>query len=366
VKIEDLANAHIRTLEPYQGGRPIEEVERELEIERAVKLASNEAPVGPSPKVVEAIREAAAKVNRYPDGSCFYLRRALAAHLDVDPDWLFLGAGSDEILEVLAKSFLGAGDEAVFPWPGFAMYPIVTQGMGARPVMVPLDGELRADVARLAAAVTDRTRLLFLPNPNNPTGTSIDASAFSELLAAVPERVVIACDEAYLEYVRRDDFPDTLRAVRERPTLLQLRTFSKIYGLAGLRVGFAIGHPSLIGILERARHPFNVSSLAQVAALAALGDAAHVERVRKLTRDGLAQLERGFDALGLSYAASDANFVLVRVGEDADGLADRLMRRGVITRAMGGFGLSDYIRVTAGLPEENERFLTALRAERRA
>jgi histidinol-phosphate aminotransferase len=338
-------------------------VERELAIESAVKLASNEAPVGPSPKVVEAIREAAGSVNRYPDGSCFYLRRALAEHLDVDPDSIFLGAGSDEILEVLAKSFLGAEAEAVFPWPGFAMYPIVTQGMGARSVRVPLDDALRTDVGRLAEAITDRTRLLFLPNPNNPTGTSIGATAFADLLEAVPERVVIAADEAYLEYVRRPDFPDTLRALRERPTLLQLRTFSKIYGLAGLRVGFAIGAPELIGILERARHPFNVNSLAQVAALAALGDAEHVERVRELTHEGLAQLERGFDALGLDYAASDANFVLVRVGAEASSLADRLLERGVITRPMGGFGLSEYIRVTAGLPGENERFLEALRQE---
>jgi histidinol-phosphate aminotransferase len=355
VKIEELANPHIRTLEPYKGGRPIEEVERELGVGGAVKLASNEAPVPPSPKVVEAIRAAAENVHRYPDGSGFYLKRDLAELLGLEPDWIFLGAGSDEILEVLAKSFLGPGDECVFAWPGFAMYPIVTQGMGARPVQVPLGSELRADVARMAEAVTERTRLLVLANPNNPT------NEFRELLDAVPERVVIVSDEAYVEYVRRSDYPDTLAALRTRPTLIQLRTFSKIHGLAGLRVGFAIGDPRLLGILERARHPFNVSSLAQVAARAAIADPGHVARVRDLTHRSLDQIERGLAELDLECAQSDANFLLVRLGPRAGELAELLMSRGVITRPMGGFGLTEHVRVTAGLPEENERFLEVLR-----
>ncbi|MFQ5699902.1 MAG: pyridoxal phosphate-dependent aminotransferase, partial [Myxococcota bacterium] len=247
VKVEDLANPHIRDLDPYQGGRPIEEVERDYGLEHVVKLASNESPLPPSARVVAAIRAAATEVHRYPDGSSSALRRALALHLGVPPDWLFLGAGSDEILEVLAKAFLRAGDEVVFAWPGFAMYPIVTRGAGARPVPVPLDGDLRADVDRLARAVGERTRLLVLANPNNPTGTSVSDLEQRELLRRVPERVLVVCDEAYLEYVRREDFPRTQAALAERATLVQLRTFSKIHGLAGLRVGFAVARPALIG-----------------------------------------------------------------------------------------------------------------------
>jgi histidinol-phosphate aminotransferase len=249
------------------------------------------------------------------------------------------------------------------PWPSFAMYPLVVRGMGARAIQVPLDSAYVADVDALVAAVTERTRLLFLANPNNPTGTSIGRDAFERLLARVPERVVVVCDEAYAEYVRRPDFPDSVAAIARRPTLLVLRTFSKIYGLAGLRVGYAIGDPELVGVLERARHPFQVNSLAQVAARAALDDAGHVERVRALTHAGLAQLERAFDGLGLRYARSDANFLLVEVGDRAAELYDRLLHDGVITRPMGAFGLTRHLRITAGLPEENERLIQSLRRE---
>ncbi len=359
----ELANAHVRELTPYPPGKPIEETERELGLHGVIKLASNESPVGPSRRAVEAIFAEAEQLNRYPDGSCHYLREALTCALAIPGEQISFGAGSDELLEIIAKSYLAPGDDAVMPWPSFAMYPLVVRGMGARPIQVPLDGELRAAPDALAAAVTERTRLLFLANPNNPTGTSLGRDAFERLLARVPERVVIVCDEAYVEYVRRPDFPDSLAAIARRPTLLVLRTFSKIYGLAGLRVGYAIGDPELIDILERARHPFQVNSLAQVAARAALGDRAHVERVRALTHAGLAQLERAFDELGLRYAHSDANFLLVEVGERAAELYDRLLRDGLITRPMGAFGLTRHLRITAGLPEENERLIKSLRRE---
>lgn len=359
----ELANAHVRELTPYPPGKPIEETERELGISGAVKLASNESPIGPSRRAVEAIFAAAEQLNRYPDGSCHYLREAVSRALGVGGEQLCFGAGSDELLEILAKSYLGPGDDAIMPWPSFAMYPLVVRGMGARPIQVPLDAELVADVDALAAAVTDRTRLLFLANPNNPTGTSIGREAFERLLARVPERVVIVCDEAYVEFVRRPDFPDAIAAIARRPTLVVLRTFSKVYGLAGLRVGYAICDAELCGILERARHPFQVNSLAQVAARAALEDRAHVERVRALTHAGLAQLERAFDELGLRYARSDANFLLVEVGERAGELYDRLLHDGVITRPMGAFGLLRHLRITAGLPEENERLIKSLRRE---
>ena len=358
-----LANRHIRELEPYAPGKPIEELERELGISDSVKVASNESPLGPSRRAVEAIFAAAEQLNRYPEDSCHRLREALAAHHGVARAGLVFGTGSDGILELVAKAFLGPGDEAVFPWPSFAMYPIVARGLGAVPIEVPLDSAYRADPGATARAITKKTRVVFLANPNNPTGTSLGAAAFTELLEAIPERVVLVSDEAYVEYVRRSDFPDSLALLERRPTLLVLRTFSKVYGLAGLRVGYGIGHPELIGLLERARHPFNVNQLAQVAALAALEDAEHMACVRDLTHRGLEQLERGFDELGLRYAESDANFVLVEVGADASSLYERLLRRGVITRPLGGFGLDAHLRVTVGLPEENERVLEALGGE---
>jgi histidinol-phosphate aminotransferase len=360
IRVRDLANPHIVDLEPYPPGKPIEEVERELGVRGSIKLASNECPLGPSPRALEAIRKAAAGLHRYPDGSSYYLRRALAKALGVGEDQLLFGCGSDECLELLVKTFLGRGDEAVFPWPSFAMYPIVTKGMGGVAVRVPLDGELRADVSALARAVTDRTRMLFLANPNNPTGTSIGAEELQRLLASVPERVVVVCDEAYREYARREDFPDSLSAIPRRPTLVVLRTFSKIYGLAGLRIGFAVGSPELVGLLERARHPFNVSSLAQAGALAALGDDEHVARARSVNAEGVERLERGFREMELLFAPTDANFVLVRIGPNAGEVYERLLRRGVITRPMGAFGLPEWLRVTVGLPEENERLLAEL------
>ena len=363
MSLRDLANPHIRALEPYQGGKPIEELERELGITGAIKLASNESPLGPSPRVVAAIAAAAPNLNRYPDGSCFHLRRELAAWLGLAPENLCFGCGSDELLELLSKVFLGPGDEAVFAWPSFAMYPLVVRGMGANPIQVDLDADLGTDVARLIDAVTPRTRILFLANPNNPTGTSIGATEFEALLEGVPERVVVVADEAYFEFARRSDFPESLRRFEQRPSLIVLRTFSKAYGIAGLRIGYGIGDPEMIELLDRARHPFHVSNLADVGAREALRDRDHAARIQEVNRQGLEQLERGFDGLGLWYARSDTNFVLLRLGERAAEIHDRLLHGGVITRRMDQFGLGDSLRVTVGLPDENERFLKALGRE---
>lgn len=363
MKIRDLVNAHIRDLAAYVPGKPVEELERELGIEGSIKLASNESPLGPSRRVVEAILAAAEDLNRYPDDSCFRLREALAKRLGVDGGQLCFSGGSNLILELLAKCFLGPGDEAVFPWPSFAMYPIAALGAAATPVRVPLDAELRADVDATLAAVGPRTRMVFLANPNNPTGTSLSATAFARLVKELPERVVLVADEAYVEFVRRSDFPDSLAALAERPTLIVLRTFSKAYALAGLRVGYAVANPELISYLERARQPFIVNSLAQVAACAALADRDHLERIRRVTHAGLAQIEAGLAKLGLRYAASDANFLCIEVGPGADALNDRLLRQGIIARPLGGFGLTTHLRVSVGTPEENERFLATLARE---
>jgi histidinol-phosphate aminotransferase len=355
--LERIVKPHIRGLAPYEPGKPPEELERELGIEGAIKLASNESPIGPSPLAVAAAREALANVHRYPDGACFDLRAALAQHFAVDERQLVFGCGADELLELVAKSFLGPGDEAVFAWPSFAMYPIVVEGMGATPVMVPLDAALVHDLPALRAAITERTRVVFVCNPNNPTGTSVGAQAFDAFIASLPEELVLVVDEAYREFARRPDFPDAIAWVRRRPGTIVMRTFSKIYGLAGLRVGYGICDPELADYLNRARHPFNVNRVAAAAAVAALGDDAHAERSRRVNAEGIDYLTRELRALGVEVWPTDANFLLVRAGE---GIFDRLQREGVIVRPLAGFGMPDCVRVTIGLPEENERLVKTL------
>jgi histidinol-phosphate aminotransferase len=363
VALEGLVKPHIPKLEPYQPGKPVEELERELGISGAIKLASNENPLGPSPKALAAMRDALGEVHRYPDGGSFRLRHKLASRLGVAPEQLVFGTGSDGILEFLGKCFLGPGDEAVYAWPSFAMYPIVVGGTGATPVAVPLTDGLVHDLDAMARAVTPRTRLVIVCNPNNPTGTSVGADAFDRFVAALPRNVVLVVDEAYFEYVRRPDFPNALAWVGRRPGTIVLRTFSKIYGLAGLRVGYGVGDPELVSYLERARHPFDVGLLAQVAAEAALDDADFVARSRAVNAEGMATLERELAALGIETWPSDANFLLARAGGRAT--YDALLREGVIVRPLGGFGLTDCVRITVGLPDENARLVSALRALRR-
>ena len=356
--LRDLVKSHIRSLEPYQPGKPLEELERELGIEGSIKLASNESPLGPSPKAMEALRSAIDGIHRYPDGASFELRAKLAERLGVDPAQLVFGCGADELLELLVKCFLGPGNEAVFAWPSFAMYPIVVQGMGAKAVQVPLTRDLVHDLPAMAAAVNERTRLVFVCNPNNPTGTSVGREAFDRFVEELPDTTVLAVDEAYVEYVRRRDFPDSLSWVERRPGTFVLRTFSKIYGLAGLRIGYGVGDTELASYLERARHPFNVNRLAEVAALAALDDREHAERSRRNNADGAAWLARELADLGIETWPTDANFLLARVGADVQ---ERLLREGVIVRPLAGFGMPAHVRVTIGLPEENERLVKALR-----
>jgi len=353
----DLVNPHILALEPYQPGKPIEEVERELGIQGSIKLASNENPLGPSPRAVAALREACDGIHRYPDGASFNLRRALARRLGVGTEQLVFGSGADEVLELLAKTLLGRGDEVVYAWPSFAMYPIVVKGMGATPVPVPLDAKLVHDLPAMTRAVTPRTKLVFVCNPNNPTGTSVGAEAFADFVSALPADLVLAIDEAYFEFVRRSDFPDSLAWVARRPGTIVLRTFSKIFGLAGLRIGYGIADPELAGYLQRARHPFNVNRLAEVAALAALDDEEHARRTRDLNAAGIEYLTRELTSLGYRVWPSDANFVLVRTGP---GVHEALLREGVIVRPMEGFGLTDHIRISIGTAEENERLVKTL------
>ena len=356
--LEQIIKPHILGLEPYQPGKPVEELERELGIEGCIKLASNESPIGPSPKAVAAVRAALEGVHRYPDGASFALREKLSGRLEVDPEQLVFGAGADEILELLAKVLLGPGDEAVFAWPSFAMYPVVVQGMGAKSIRVPLTGDLTHDLPEMSAAVTDRTRLIFVCNPNNPTGTSVGAEDFDRFVESLPETAVLAIDEAYYEFVRRSDFPDSLKWVGRRPGTIALRTFSKIFGLAGLRIGYGVADLELAGYLQRARHPFNISRLAEVAALAALEDVEHAERARSTNSEGADYLRAELGVLGIETWPTDANFLLAEAGADT---ADRLLREGIIVRPLHGFGMPEHIRISVGLPEENERLVKALR-----
>jgi len=361
MSLAERVKRHIAELKPYEPGKPIETLERELGIHGSIKLASNENPLGPSPKAIAAVERAAARMHRYPDGAAFRLREALSGRLGVEPGQLVFGCGCDELLELVAKAFLGPGDEAVFAWPSFAMYPIVVQGMGASAVRVPLDGNLVHDLPALAKAVTSRTRVVFVCNPNNPTGTSVGAAEFDAFAAELPPDVLLVVDEAYREYATRPDFPDSLAWVARRPGTAVLRTFSKIYGLAGARIGYGAMDAELASWLERARHPFNVSLLAEEAALAALEDEEHVRRTLAVTHEGLRFLRRELAALGYETWPSDANFVLVRAGA---GIYDLLLREGVIVRPMGGFGHPEHVRITVGTREENERLLAALRKVR--
>ena len=348
----------IAALTPYQPGKPIDELERELGISDVVKLASNENPLGPSPRAIEAVQRALANVHRYPDGASFALRSKLVEKLGVAPEQLVFGCGADELLELVAKSFLGPGDEAVFAWPSFAMYPIVTKGMGATPILVPLDADLVHDLDAMAAAITERTRVVMVCNPNNPTGTSVGAAAFDRFAASLPDDVVLLIDEAYVDFARRADFPDALGWVARRPGTVTVRTFSKIAGLAGLRVGYAVADRELAGYLERARHPFNVNLLAEAAAVAAIDDHEHLDRTVRQNTEGLGYLRRELGALGIETWPSEANFVLAKPGP---GTYERLLREGVIVRPLVGFGMPDHVRITVGRPEENERLVKALR-----
>ena len=362
MSVRDLVKPHIRDLAPYKPGKPMEELERELGITDSIKLASNENPLGPSPKAVAAIREAADQIHRYPDGASFKLRSKLAGRLGVGEDQLVFGTGCDEVIELIAKTFIGPGDEVVFPWPSFAMYPIVVGGMGGTSVPVPLQDDLDHDLDAMADAVTDKTRVVMVCNPNNPTGVSFGQAAFDRFVARLPEDVILAIDEAYFEFVRRDDYPDTTALLAERPATIVLRTFSKIYGIAGVRIGYGITSPDVASYLERARHPFNVNLLAEAAAVAALDDEAHLNETLRLNASGGDYLRAELGKLGIETWPTDSNFVLARTGAD---VYEALLSQGVIIRPMGGFGLDDFVRISIGLPEENERLIKAI-AELRA
>jgi histidinol-phosphate aminotransferase len=358
VSIQHLVPPWLASLVPYQPGKPIEEVEREYGIRDSIKLASNENPLGPSPRAVAAMQAALRDTHRYPDGGGFYLKRALAAKLGVSADEIALGNGSNEILELVARTFLRPGDDAVMSEQAFVVYASVVQAAAGIARAVPLR-DFTHDLDAIVAAVRKSTRLVFLGNPNNPTGTIYRRADFERFLSRIPRDVVIVADDAYAEYVVDPEYPRTLEYRAADRLLVTMRTFSKIYGLAGLRIGYGIGPAEVIAAVERIRQPFNVNGLAQVAALAALDDHEHVERSRRGNREGMELLEGAFARLGLAFVPSQANFVLVRVGDGA-GVYERLVRQGVIVRPVAGYGFPEHIRVTVGTPQENTRFVAAL------
>lgn len=352
----------LENLPVYQPGRPIEEVARELGLDPdgIIKLASNENPLGPSRLGLAAMRQALAQVNLYPDGNAFYLKQKLAAKLGVTPANLILGNGSNEVIELVGHALLAPGAEVVVSQYCFAVYPIVTALFGAKLVVVPAKSHAH-DLDAMLAAITPNTRIVFVANPNNPTGTTAGREELARFVNAVPANVLLALDEAYIEFLNEP--LDLLPEIRNgsKPNLLLMRTFSKIYGLAGLRIGYGIGHPDFIAALEKIRQPFNINSVAQAGALAALDDTKHVEKTRKINSRGLKLYARTFRKLGLEFIPSSANFILVRVG-DGQRVFGELQKLGVIVRPMGGYQLPEWIRISIGTPKENKRCLEALKA----
>ncbi len=360
---------HIHAIAPYVGGRPISEVAREygLDESKIVKLASNENPLGMPKSAQDAMLKAASDLGRYPDSNGFELKNVLSARLGVPADWITLGNGSNDILELAARAVAQSGDEIIFSRHAFAVYPLATQAVGAKAIEVAPTDDYGHDLSAMLEAVKtsgDKAKLVFVANPNNPTGSYLTANAIEEFLIALPSHVVVVLDEAYNEYLAPEQRYDAIAWVKRFPNMILSRSFSKAYGLAGLRIGFGVAQPALTDLLNRIRQPFNVNSLAQAAAIAAFQDSAFLQQGFELNRAGFAQLTQAFDEIGLTYLPSAGNFVLVKVGDD-EGAGARinleLLKRGIIVRPVGNYGLPQWLRISIGLPEENAAFIAALR-----
>jgi len=354
------ARPGIELIQPYQGGKPIEEVERELGITNIIKLASNENLLGPAPSAIEAIKSAADKVNFYPDGNSYYLKNDLAKHLNVKPENLILGNGSNEVLTVIGDTFVSPDDELVYSEQAFVVYMLVANVCGAKSVTTPMK-DYTHDLEAMADCITDKTRVIFIANPNNPTGTMVDAEQVDAFMQRVPDEILVAFDEAYYEYVERDDYPQTLKYVHDGRNVIVLRTFSKIYGLAGLRIGYGISNENVVELMNKVRQPFNSNLIAQAAAQASLQDTEHVEKSRQTNTEGKKYLYDKLEELGIDYVPSEANFILIHLNKSGQEVTDELLQLGVIVRPTTGYKFPNSIRVTVGTPEQNQRFIEALR-----
>ncbi len=356
--LTELSRRELAAIRPYEPGKPIEEVQAEYGLDSIVKLASNENPLGPSPQAVTAIGEALSQLHLYPDGSSAQLKVALANQFGVTPEWLTIGNGSDEIIKRLGETFLTADDEIIIADPTFSEYKFAADLMGATTIKVPCHNH-RLDLEGFKQAITPRTKLIFICNPNNPTGTIVTAQEVTAFLAQIPEHLLVVFDEAYAEYVTSSEYQSGTAYLQQYPNVVVLRTFSKIYGLAALRIGYGLAHPQIIQLLEKAREPFNVNRLAQISAYAALADQEHLERSCSLNATGKKQLLAGFREFGWSPVDTETNFILVNTFQDGRRLFQDLLKQGVIIRPCDIFGLPTYIRVTIGTEEENTTFLTA-------
>lgn len=348
----------ITQLNPYIPGKPVSELQRELGLSSIIKLASNENPQGVSPKARNAIQEAWLDLGNYPDGNGYILKQALVQRWGCANEQIILGNGSNDILDLVARAFLSTESEAIYSQYAFAIYAIVTQAQSAQGCMVPAN-HYGHDLNGMIQAITEKTRVIFVANPNNPTGTFCGEEALLAFLKQVPSRILVVLDEAYGEYLSPEEQLNSERWLNQFPNLLICRTFSKAYGLAGLRVGYGLGHPTIIDWLNRVRQPFNVNSLGLLGAAAALTDFDFIESSRNVNNNGMLQITLGLDRLGFSYVPSKGNFVLIRVG-DGDAYFRALLRQGIIVRPVDNYQLPEFIRVTIGLPEQNERFLKAL------
>ena len=346
----------IKNLVPYQPGKPIEELEREIGIKGVIKLASNENPLGASRKAIDAIKEYMdKKVHRYPDGGGFYLRRALAKKWGVSMESVILGNGSNEIIELLIRTLVSPGDNAVTSENTFSVYRLIMTAANGSIITVPMKDE-RFDLKAIAGKINSRTRLVFIANPNNPTGTMVTAPEMKDFMSSVPHDVMIVFDEAYAEYVTSDQYPDSLSYLKDGRNVTILRTFSKIYGLAGLRIGYGLTTVEIADMMNRVRQPFNTNALAQVGALAALEDVSHIEESRRINNEGKEYLYKEFDSMGIDYIPTEANFIYFRAGDEGRAIFNAMLKDGIIIRHMGGANL----RVTIGLPEENRKFVAVL------
>ncbi|MEW8026350.1 MAG: histidinol-phosphate transaminase [Candidatus Thiodiazotropha sp.] len=356
----ELAAPGIEDLKPYLPGKPIAELERELGISHSIKLASNENPLGVSEKVIEAICQYAPELSRYPDGGGYRLRQRLAEKHAVDPACITLGNGSNDVLDMVARVFLSPHVESLFSEYAFAVYPISSQAVGARLAVAPAK-DYGHDLDRMLQMITPRTRVIWIANPNNPTGTRLTETELYSFLLQLPDHLIVVIDEAYFEYVQARNFPDATAWLERFPHLIVTRTFSKAYGLASLRIGYGLSSAAIADLLNRVRQPFNVNALAQSAALAALDDQDFIRRSIALNNKGMQQYQQGFETLGLDYIPSVANFIAVDVGEDAQKVDRALLREGCITRPIANYGLPNHLRISVGLEEENDRLLTTLK-----
>ena len=351
----------VQVLQPYQPGKPVSELARELGLkeENIVKLASNENPLGPSPVVLKVIQNELAELTRYPDGSAYSLKQALSKKLGVDAECITLGNGSNDVLDLIVRSWVAPGDEVVFSEHAFAVYPISTLAASGKPIKVPAK-DYGHDLDAMADAITEKTRVVFIANPNNPTGTWLDCDAVESFLSKVPSDVLVVLDEAYCEYIEEPSYPDGLNYLSQYPNLIVTRTFSKIYGLAGLRVGYSVSSPQIADVLNRVRQPFNANSLALAAAEAALNDDDYIAQSCAVNREGMAQIEAGLNALGLAFIPSLGNFITFDTGCNGEAVYQALLERGVIVRPVTGYGLPAHLRVSIGTAAENQAFLDAL------